>query len=110
MKSSSLKGINVSVGFFENIIIPRYLMKPGTEYDATTQEWAWKYEDEDTIQDLCIKDGDSIHFRVHTIKFTKTSRSGKVYRPICFYFIKWQSDIMIKSFALILFQFCHFYN
>jgi len=75
---SNRKGIKVSIEFFNDIIIPPYLMKAGTEYDGT--EWVWKYQDDDDeiVQEAVIREGDEIHFRVHTIKFTKTSRSGKV--------------------------------
>jgi DNA-directed RNA polymerase subunit E'/Rpb7 len=119
--SSSSRGIQVSLEFFEDIIIPPYLMKPGTEYDPMLQVWVWKYKEEGDgaggggggggdddndgagargsgggssgggratatgsddeeggVQRFEVRDGELIHFRVHTIKFTKTSRSGKV--------------------------------
>ena len=76
--SSSRKGIRVSLEFFENVLIPPYLMKSGTEFDGT--HWVWTYKDEDgePEQHFEVQPGELIHFRVHTIKFTKTSRSGKV--------------------------------
>lgn len=91
--SSSRKGIRVSLEFFEDVLIPPYLMKSGTEFDGT--HWVWTYRDDEDGEDaedggdggggpeqqhFEIQPGELIHFRVHTIKFTKTSRSGKVRR------------------------------
>eukprot|EP00047_Mylnosiga_fluctuans_P014804 m.41308 g.41308 ORF g.41308 m.41308 type:complete len:221 (-) comp5662_c0_seq2:609-1271(-) len=47
IKSSSQKGIHVSMGFFDDIIIPPEHFKRDTRFDAKEQVWVWQVQDAD---------------------------------------------------------------
>lgn len=44
VRSSSEEGIHVSLGFFDDIIIPPACMQPDTAFDPAEQVWAWSYQ------------------------------------------------------------------
>jgi DNA-directed RNA polymerase subunit E'/Rpb7 len=45
--SSNKDGISVSLGFFDDVFVPSYLLQAPSEFKPDTSLWVWKYgEDE----------------------------------------------------------------
>eukprot|EP00040_Diaphanoeca_grandis_P036904 m.237734 g.237734 ORF g.237734 m.237734 type:complete len:206 (+) comp33711_c2_seq1:283-900(+) len=47
IKSSSPKGIHVSMDFFDDILIPPENLQPDSRYDKVEQVWIWPYDGND---------------------------------------------------------------
>ena len=82
IKSCSREGIVVSLGFFDDILIPpEYLQQP-SKFDSSEQVWVWEYETPEGTHDLFMDINESIRFRiadeifVDTIPQSKTDDSG----------------------------------
>eukprot|EP00041_Stephanoeca_diplocostata_P007882 m.113340 g.113340 ORF g.113340 m.113340 type:complete len:200 (+) comp17077_c0_seq2:232-831(+) len=60
IRSCSEKGVHVTMGFFEDILIPASQMQPNTVFDTTEQAWCWQYGDEKLFMDVDEK----IYFKV----------------------------------------------
>eukprot|EP00038_Savillea_parva_P030044 m.75108 g.75108 ORF g.75108 m.75108 type:complete len:197 (+) comp8967_c0_seq2:256-846(+) len=60
IRSCSEKGLFVTMGFFEDIVIPPEEMQPDTYFDKKEQLWVWKYGDADLFMEI----DEVIHFRV----------------------------------------------
>eukprot|EP00035_Acanthoeca_spectabilis_P040436 m.69901 g.69901 ORF g.69901 m.69901 type:complete len:198 (+) comp9988_c0_seq1:427-1020(+) len=60
IRSCSEKGLFVTMGFFEDIIVPPTEMQPDTYFDTKEQLWVWKYGDADLFMEI----DEVIHFRV----------------------------------------------
>lgn len=45
--SCSREGVKVSLGFFNDIIIPSYLLQSPSEFDPVKSVWVWRYEEAD---------------------------------------------------------------
>ena len=55
--SSTISGLRVSMGFFDDVIIPSHLLQQPSEYSESTGQWVWRYgEDEDAEFSICIGD------------------------------------------------------
>lgn len=65
IKSCSEKGIFVTMGFFDDIFIPRDNFQPNTTFDKSEQLWVWTYGEDKFYLDL----DESIVFRVQNPKF-----------------------------------------
>eukprot|EP00037_Helgoeca_nana_P008756 m.77637 g.77637 ORF g.77637 m.77637 type:complete len:198 (-) comp19121_c0_seq1:114-707(-) len=60
IRSCSEKGLFVTMGFFEDIVVPPTEMQPDTHFDAKEQLWVWKYGDAELFMEI----DEVIHFRV----------------------------------------------
>ncbi|KAJ1981542.1 DNA-directed RNA polymerase III complex subunit Rpc25 [Dimargaris cristalligena] len=60
IRSSSEKGIKVSLHFMDDIIIPPSCLPENSEFDTQEQVWVWKYDGNDLFMDP----GEIIRFRV----------------------------------------------
>ncbi|KAJ1980218.1 DNA-directed RNA polymerase III complex subunit Rpc25 [Dimargaris xerosporica] len=69
VRSCSELGVHVSLGFFEDVLIPPLLLPDHSEFDAQEQAWVWKYEG----NELFIDNGESIRFRVVEELFTQVA-------------------------------------
>nr|CAG4652162.1 EOG090X0DHL [Triops cancriformis] len=57
IRSCSREAVHVTLGFFDEIIIPpEYLQQPA-RFDETEQVWVWEYETEDGKHDLFMDEG-----------------------------------------------------
>lgn len=54
------EGVHVSLGFFDDILIPGNCLQPGSLFDATEQVWVWNYGESQLFMDL----GEEIRFRL----------------------------------------------
>ncbi|KAJ1819322.1 DNA-directed RNA polymerase III complex subunit Rpc25 [Coemansia sp. RSA 2599] len=69
IRSSSESGIQVSMGFFDDINIPAECMPSGSEYDQNEGVWVWRYDDNALYMDL----DEPIRFSVVDSKFLDVS-------------------------------------
>ncbi|GAB6030934.1 hypothetical protein CHUAL_007760 [Chamberlinius hualienensis] len=75
IKSSSLQGIKVTLGFFDDVLIPpEEMMQPST-FDDVGRIWNWDYEEGNHF---AMHIGYKIRFRVIKELFTETSPSNAV--------------------------------
>ncbi|KAJ2843249.1 DNA-directed RNA polymerase III complex subunit Rpc25 [Coemansia brasiliensis] len=69
VRSAGAEGIDVSMGFFEDIRIPASEMPLGSEYSREEGVWVWRYEENELFMDL----NEPIRFRVQEINFLDVS-------------------------------------
>nr|XP_022312968.1 DNA-directed RNA polymerase III subunit RPC8-like [Crassostrea virginica]XP_022312969.1 DNA-directed RNA polymerase III subunit RPC8-like [Crassostrea virginica]XP_022312970.1 DNA-directed RNA polymerase III subunit RPC8-like [Crassostrea virginica]XP_022312971.1 DNA-directed RNA polymerase III subunit RPC8-like [Crassostrea virginica] len=75
-KSCSKEGVYVSIGIFDDILIPADAMQHPSRFDDKEQLWAWEYETDDGKHDLFMDIGEEIRFRVVDEIFVDTTPSG----------------------------------
>lgn len=76
LKSSSKEGLNVSLGFFDSIIIPSQQLNEPSQFNETDQSWTWHYEDDGETHVLLLEIGEQLRFRVHSEVFVDVSPHG----------------------------------
>ncbi|CAH1794185.1 unnamed protein product [Owenia fusiformis] len=76
IKSCSKEGVYVSLGFFDDILIPADALQHPSKFDDSEQLWAWEYATDDGSHDLYMDIGEQIRFRVVDETFIDTSPSG----------------------------------
>nr|XP_028601954.1 DNA-directed RNA polymerase III subunit RPC8 [Podarcis muralis] len=76
IKGCSLEGVRVSLGFFDDIIIPPESLQQPAKFDEAEQVWVWEYETEEGAHDLYMDTGEEIRFRVVDETFIDTSPTG----------------------------------
>lgn len=68
VRGSSPEGISVTLGFFDDILIPKNCMLPGSFFDSSEQQWVWEFsnelEESNDKKQLPILKGHLIRFRV----------------------------------------------
>ena len=92
VRSCSRQGIKVSLEFFEDILIPPYLMQPGSKFDDESGLWVLKTEtgddedgdgvsgegeEEEEIMELPLDISQPIRFRVQQVNYANVVKSGK---------------------------------
>ncbi|KAI9596241.1 DNA-directed RNA polymerase III subunit RPC8 [Syncephalis fuscata] len=79
IRSCSPLGVHVTLGFFDDILIPPELLQEGTEFDVNEQLWVWRWEGNEMYMDL----DEEIRFRVVAESFTDTNPTSaqRRYRP-----------------------------
>ncbi|KAJ3076269.1 DNA-directed RNA polymerase III subunit RPC8 [Podochytrium sp. JEL0797] len=65
------EGLRVSLEFFDDILIPEYLLKPNSEFNKAAAQWVWKYVDEESgdTQNMDIERDELVRFRVEAEHF-----------------------------------------
>ncbi|KDR14462.1 DNA-directed RNA polymerase III subunit RPC8 [Zootermopsis nevadensis] len=77
IRSCSREGVHVTLGFFDDIIIPPNALQHPSRFDETEQAWVWEYNTGDGDKhDLFMDPGETIRFRVTAETFVETSPSG----------------------------------
>ncbi|CAI9288270.1 unnamed protein product [Lactuca saligna] len=82
LKESNADGIRLSVGFFDDIYIPVFLLpspitaEPDSE-NKNQVKWIWKYDGAEYL----IDGYDEIRFRVHKVKFPEIPKEQKDSKP-----------------------------
>jgi DNA-directed RNA polymerase III subunit RPC8 len=71
VRSCSPEGVRVSLGFFEDILIPPHLMHEDCEFDTNEQLWVWKWDGNDMYMDV----DEPIRIRVHNYEFNHVQPS-----------------------------------
>ncbi|PNF27787.1 DNA-directed RNA polymerase III subunit RPC8 [Cryptotermes secundus] len=77
IRSCSRDGVHVTLGFFDDIIIPPNALQHPSRFDETEQAWVWEYNTGDGDKhDLFMDPGEPVRFRVTAETFVETSPSG----------------------------------
>lgn len=76
LRSSSKEGLNISLGFFDSIIVPPQHLNEPSNFNETDQTWTWSFEDESDTHVLRLEIGEQVRFRVHGEEFVDVSPQG----------------------------------
>jgi len=77
IKSSSSDGVQVSMGFFDDILIPVVYLPQKSKFDEDEQLWIWEYQTEDgSSHDLFMDINEPIRFRVIDEEFVDLTPTG----------------------------------
>ncbi|CAN8002924.1 unnamed protein product [Ixodes hexagonus] len=76
IRSCSQEGVYVSMGFFDDILIPPDALQHPSRFDEAEQLWVWEYESDDKKHDMFMDLGEQIRFRVVAETFVDTSPVG----------------------------------
>ncbi|XP_018328574.1 DNA-directed RNA polymerase III subunit RPC8 [Agrilus planipennis] len=77
IRSCSQEGVHISLGFFDDILIPPTALQHPSRFDETEQAWVWQYDMGDgNKHDLFMDAGESIRFKVTAEVFQETCPSG----------------------------------
>ncbi|KAK9764442.1 DNA-directed RNA polymerase III complex subunit Rpc25, variant 2 [Basidiobolus ranarum] len=52
IRSCSAEGVSVSLGFFDDILIPSALLQESTEFDQNEQVWVWRFDGNELFMDV----------------------------------------------------------
>ncbi|XP_018570002.1 DNA-directed RNA polymerase III subunit RPC8 [Anoplophora glabripennis] len=77
IRSCSQEGVHVTLGFFDDILIPPSALQHPSKFNETEQAWVWEYDTGDgSKHDLFMDAGESIRFRVTAEVFNETCPTG----------------------------------
>uniref|UniRef100_A0A4W3HJT0 DNA-directed RNA polymerase subunit n=1 Tax=Callorhinchus milii TaxID=7868 RepID=A0A4W3HJT0_CALMI len=76
IKGCSQEGVYVTLGFFDDILIPPESLQQPAKFDETEQVWMWEYETEEGTHDLYMDVGEDVRFRMVDEIFIDTSPTG----------------------------------
>ncbi|KAM6957088.1 DNA-directed RNA polymerase III subunit RPC8 [Aplochiton taeniatus] len=76
IKYCSQEGVYVSLGFFDDILIPPESLQQPAKFDEAEQVWVWEYDTDEGAHDLYMDQGEEIRFRVTDEVFLDTSPTG----------------------------------
>jgi len=75
IKNCTPDGVHVTLGFFDDILIPPEALQYPSRFDEREQIWIWEYqkEDDEEPHEMYMDKGESIRFRVTAEIFTDTT-------------------------------------
>ncbi|CAG0905665.1 unnamed protein product [Cyprideis torosa] len=73
VKCCSQEGVIVSMGMFDDILIPSKNLSHPSHFETEEQVWVWNYPTEEGVHKLFMDVGEKIRFRVTAETFTDTS-------------------------------------
>ncbi|XP_041473566.1 LOW QUALITY PROTEIN: DNA-directed RNA polymerase III subunit RPC8-like [Lytechinus variegatus] len=76
IRSCSRDGVHISLGFFDDIVVPPEALQQPCKFDETEQLWVWQYESEEGTHDMFMDINEEIRFRVVDEVFTDTTPVG----------------------------------
>ncbi|CAG9763345.1 unnamed protein product [Ceutorhynchus assimilis] len=77
IRSCNENGVHVTLGFFDDILIPPNALQHPSKFNETEQAWVWEYDTGDGGKhDLFMDIGDCLRFRVTAESFTETCPPG----------------------------------
>lgn len=77
IRSCSQEGVHVTLGFFDDVLIPPSALQHPSRFNETEQAWVWEYDAGDgNKHDLFMDAGETIKFRVTAETFNETCPSG----------------------------------
>ncbi|XP_066924544.1 DNA-directed RNA polymerase III subunit RPC8-like isoform X2 [Clytia hemisphaerica] len=72
----------VSLGFFDDITIPKEYLQQKSKFVDTEQLWVWEYETEDGTHDLFMDINEEIRFRIIDEEFVDLTPEGPAPPPV----------------------------
>ncbi|GCB75731.1 hypothetical protein scyTo_0019802, partial [Scyliorhinus torazame] len=76
IKGCSQDGVHVTLGYFDDILIPPESLQQPAKFDETEQVWLWEYETDEGTHDLYMDVGEEVRLRVVDETFVDTSPTG----------------------------------
>ncbi|GLD71833.1 DNA-directed RNA polymerase III subunit RPC8 [Lates japonicus] len=76
IKYCSQEGVHVTMGFFDDILIPAESLQQPAKFDEAEQVWLWEYETDEGAHDLYMDQGEEIRFRVTDEVFVDKCANG----------------------------------
>lgn len=79
IKSCTREGIYVTLGFFDDIFIPKDELQHPSRFEEAEQAWVWEYpveEGEQEKHDLFMDVGETIKFRIIDEEFVESEPTG----------------------------------
>ena len=73
LKKADRKGLYVSIGFFQDVIVPEHLLQEPSVFDENEQLWVWMYQNE---HKMFMELDEPIRFRVSAVRFPEQPRSA----------------------------------
>ncbi|XP_063902265.1 DNA-directed RNA polymerase III subunit RPC8-like [Zophobas morio] len=58
------EGVQVTLGFFDDILIPADCLQKPAQFDVEEQLWIWKYQSEEGTHDMYLDINQPIRFRI----------------------------------------------
>ncbi|TGZ52274.1 DNA-directed RNA polymerase III subunit RPC8 isoform X1 [Temnothorax longispinosus] len=81
IRSCSPEGIHVTLGFFEDVVIPPHKLQHPSHFDQMEQAWVWIYKENGKTHNLFMDAGEVIRFRVVKEIFTEAPLSSAPNAP-----------------------------
>lgn len=81
IRSCSAEGVRVSLGFFDDIMIPHQSLQHPKRFDQEEQLWVWEYSAEGGGHDLFMDIDEEVRFRVLEEVFVDVSPSSAQPKP-----------------------------
>jgi len=72
----SREGVYVSLGFFDDILIPQEYLQQKSKFVDAEQLWVWEYQTEEGTHDLFMDINEEIRFRVIDEEFEDLTPEG----------------------------------
>ena len=72
IKGSDRTGLKISLGFFDDVKIPPYLLSTPCHFDEEEKIWVWDHPAQEYFMDL----DETINFRVNAVNYAKVSPSA----------------------------------
>lgn len=76
IRSCSREGVHVSMGFFDDILIPPGALQQMSRFDEAEQVWVWQYQSDEGMHDLFMDINEKIRFKVVDEVFVDTTPVG----------------------------------
>ncbi|XP_011503071.1 PREDICTED: DNA-directed RNA polymerase III subunit RPC8 [Ceratosolen solmsi marchali] len=77
IQNCNMDGVHVTLGFFEDIVIPSHKLQYPSRFDQTEQVWVWEYDTGNGEKhDLFMDVGEIIRFRVVKEMFAESLPSN----------------------------------
>ncbi|KAG0723017.1 DNA-directed RNA polymerase III subunit RPC8 [Chionoecetes opilio] len=76
IKSANADGMQVSLGFYDDVYVRKDSMMPNSHFDETDQTWVWDYQTDDDTHHLFMDVGGRIRFKVVAEQFVDTTPAG----------------------------------
>nr|CAG4638731.1 EOG090X0DHL [Cyclestheria hislopi] len=76
IKNCNPDSVQISLGFFDDIIIPAENLQHPSRFDEAEHLWVWEYQTDEGKHDLFMDTGEEIRFRVVSETFNDTTPAG----------------------------------
>lgn len=73
IRNCTKDGVHVTLGFFDDIVVPPANLQHPSRFDETEQVWIWEFDNDGDKHDLFMDPGEKIKFRVTSEMFIETS-------------------------------------
>lgn len=67
LRSCDKNGLKLSLGFFDDVIIPEHSLQDPSFFDDSEKLWVWKFDGNDMYMEL----NDPVRFRVRSVRFNQ---------------------------------------